>query len=69
MYHGHQISLSALKRRLKAHGLHRRPLITWRATVEEVKNVAQKELDDSGENLGYRRIYASLKNSCKEGRR
>ena len=69
MYHGHQISLSALKRRLKAHGLHRRPLITWRATEKKKKNVAQKELDDSGENLGYRRIYASLKNSFKEGRR
>ena len=39
----------------------RRPLISWRATVEEVTNAVQKELDASGANLGYRRIWASLK--------
>ena len=61
VYHGHQISLSTLKRRFKALVLHRRPLVPWRATVEEVNNAVQKELDVSGANLGYRRIWATLK--------
>ena len=61
VYHGHQISLSTLQRRFKALGLHRRPLVPWRATVEEVNSAVQKELDVSGANLGYRRIWASLK--------
>ena len=61
VYHGHQISLSTLKRRFKALGLHRRPLVPWRATVEEVNNAVQKELDAGGANFGYRRIWASLK--------
>ena len=41
--------------------MHRRPLVPWRATVEEVNDAVQKELDASGANLGYRRIWASLK--------
>ena len=61
VYHGHQISPATLKRRFKALGLHRRPLVPGRATVEEVNNAVQKELDTSGANLGYRRIWASLK--------
>ena len=61
VYHGQQISLSTLKRRFKALGLHRRPLAPWRATIEEVNNAVQKELDASGVNLGYSRIWASLK--------
>ena len=60
VYHGHQISLSALKRRFKALDLHRRPLIPWRATVEEVNNAVRKESDTRGAYLGYRRIWASL---------
>ena len=34
VYHGHQNSLSVLKRRFKALGLHRKPLVPWRATIE-----------------------------------
>ena len=53
--------------------MHRRPLVPWRTTVEEVNNALQRELDASGANLGYRRIWASLKrhkkDSCKEGKR
>ena len=41
--------------------MHRRPLVPWRATIEEVNNAVQKELDASGVNLGYSRIWASLK--------
>ena len=41
--------------------MHSRPLIPWRATVEEVNNAIQEELDASGANLGYRRICVSLK--------
>ena len=42
VYHEHQNSLSILKRRFKAPDLHRRPLVPWRATVEEVNNTVQK---------------------------
>ena len=52
VYHGHQISPATLKRRFKALGLHRRPLVPGRATVEEVNNAVQKKLDTSGANLG-----------------
>ena len=41
--------------------MHKRPLVPWRATVEEVNNAVQKELDAGGANFGYRRIWASLK--------
>ena len=41
--------------------MNRRPLISWRAIVEEVKNAVQKELDASAANLGHRRISVSLK--------
>ena len=61
VYHGQKISLSTLKRRFKALGLHRRPLVPWRATIKEVNNAVQKELDASGSNLGCSRIWASLK--------
>ena len=61
VYYGDQISLSTLKRRFKSLGLHRGPLVPWRATIEEVNNVIQKELDASGTSLGYRRIWVSLK--------
>ena len=60
MYHGHQNSLSTLKRNFKASDLHGRPLISWRATIEEVNNAVQKELDASDVNLGYHRIWSSL---------
>ena len=56
VYHGQQISLSALKRRFKALGLHRRPLVPSRATIEEVDNAVQEELDASDANFRYRRI-------------
>ena len=59
-YNGHQINLATLKGRFKTLDLHRRPLISWRPTDEEVINDAQKELDASGANLGCRRICASL---------
>ena len=36
-------------------------LIPWRATVKEVNNAVQKELHATGADLGYRRIWASLK--------
>ena len=36
------------------------PLISWRATVEEVNDNAQKKLDASGANLGYRTTWTSL---------
>ena len=73
-YHEQQINLSTLKRRFKAvdlHGRGRLLLIPWTATIEEVNNAVQKELDASGLNLGYRRIWARLQTigSCKEGRR
>ena len=60
-YYGHQISLSTLKRRFRALDFHRKPLIPWRETVGEVNNAVQKEFDPSGANLGYCRIWASLK--------
>ena len=65
VHHRHQINLSTLKRRFKALDLHRRPLVSWRATVEEVNNAVQRELDASGENLGNRRIWASVKRQKK----
>ena len=55
--HEHQFSLSTLKRKFKALDLLRRPLIPWRATVEEVNIAVQKELDTSGANLGYRSVW------------
>ena len=61
MYHWHQVSSSTLKRRFKALDLHRVPLIQWRATVDEVNCAVQKELDATGANLRYRRIWTSLK--------
>ena len=59
VYHGHQTTLSTLKRRFKALDLNRRPLIPWRATVKY--SMMQEELDASGANLRYRRILDSLK--------
>ena len=56
--HRHQISLSTLKENLK---LRFEALIAWRATVEEVNNAVQKELDATDADLGYRRIWESLK--------
>ena len=44
VYHGRQISLSTLKRRFKALGLHKRPLLPWRATIEEINNAVQKRI-------------------------
>ena len=41
VYHGQQIRLSTLKRRFEALGLHRRPLVPWSATVEEVHNAVE----------------------------
>ena len=49
------------KGRFKTPDLHRGPLIPWRATVEEVYNAVQKELDASGANLRYRRIWTGSK--------
>ena len=49
VHHGHQVSLSTLKRRFKALDLHRKSLIQCRATVEEVNNNVHKELDASDE--------------------
>ena len=60
VYHGHQISFSTLKK-VKALDLHRRSLIPWRATLEEVNNDVQKELDGSDVNLGYHKIWAGWK--------
>ena len=37
--------------------MHRRPLIPWR-----INNAVKNELDACGANLGYRRIWAGLKN-------
>ena len=65
VYHGHQITLATLKRRFKAPDLHKIPLIPWRATVEQVNNAFQKELDASGADLGYCRTCASLKKKTK----
>ena len=42
VYHRHQISLSTSKRRFKALGLHKRPLVPWRAATEKVHNAAKK---------------------------
>ena len=50
-----------IKRRFEALDLHRRPLISLRATVEEVSNAVQKGLDASASILEYLRIWASLK--------
>ena len=61
MYHEHQFSPSTLKGRFKALHLHREPLLSWRATAEEINNALQKELDASGTNLKYFRIWAGLK--------
>ena len=61
MYNGHQISLSTLKKRFKALGLHRVSLIQWRASADEVNYAVQKELDASGANLRYHRIWVGLK--------
>ena len=61
--HEHRISLSTLKRMFKALDLLKRPLIPWRATVEEVNNAVQRELDASGASLEYRRVWASLKST------
>ena len=72
VYHRHQISLSASKRRFKALDLHRRPLVPLRATVEEVNNASQKELDASGKNFGISYNlgeFEKTKDSCKEVRR
>ena len=41
VYLGQQIRLSTLKRRFEALGLHRRPLVPWSATVEEVHNAVE----------------------------
>ena len=60
VYRGHQISLSTLKRRFKTLDLYRKPLIPWTATVGEVKNSVQKELDASGTDLGYRKTILEL---------
>ena len=42
VHHGHQITLSTLKRRFKALDLHGRPLIPCRATVEESIMLSKK---------------------------
>ena len=60
MYNGHQINLSTLKKRFKALDLHRVSLIQWRASVDEFNYAVQKELDASGANLRYHRIWAGL---------
>ena len=41
------------------------PLSPWRATVKQVNNAFQKELDASGADLGYCRTCASLKKNKK----
>ena len=50
----------------------RRPLVPLRATVEEVNNASQKELDASGKNFGISYNlgeFEKTKDSCKEVRR
>ena len=62
VYHGHQISLSTLNRRFKALDLGRTPLLPRRPTVEKVNNAVEKELEASGENLGYGKFGRTWKN-------
>lgn len=61
IHHGHDISLSTLKRNLKRKNLFRRPLNTRRCSVNELEAAIQNDLEGSGAQLGYRRVWASLK--------
>lgn len=59
-YHGYNISLSTLKRRLREQGLHKRALVGRRQPIEIITTAIQNELYGSGADIGYRRMHAAL---------
>ena len=58
--HGVEISLSTLKRRLKALGLRKRATAGVRSSIDDVRDAVQDKLVGSGSRIGYRRIHKSL---------
>lgn len=62
-YHDHNISLSTLKRHLKKMDLYRRPLAHRRSSANDLEEMVRIELLGSGSQLGYRRIWTTLRNA------
>ena len=54
-------SLSTIKRHLKKLNLIRRPLAANRASLNQLQDAVEEELEGSGSNVGYRRIWTALK--------
>ena len=58
--HDIKISLSTIKRWLRKMGLFRRALIHRRTSIPDIEIAVQSQLQGSGAQLGYRRIWAHL---------
>ena len=57
-YHGINISLSTLKRRLRDLGLRRRGVDV---NIREVERLVRRQMDGSGELCGYRSVWHALR--------
>ena len=57
-YHGNKMSLSTLKRWLRDHGLKRRGN---EVDVDQLRDIIRKEISGSGQALGYRAVWHSLR--------
>lgn len=61
VHHDVNLSLSTIKRRLKKMGLYKRPLPGKRVDAVTLRSLVLNELQGSGSNLGYRRVWSHLK--------
>lgn len=59
--HGIDKSLSIIKRHLKRFNLIQRPLLSKRDGIVDIQNAVREELNGSGANIGYRRVWTALK--------
>ena len=57
------MSLSTLNQYFKNENCFRQPLLGRRATYDEVKEIASKDIRGSGSNLKYRQVWSHLKTS------
>ena len=60
-FHDIKISKRTLLNKLKEYGLSRR---TYNANEEQVRQCIQRELDGSGQLLGYRAMWRRLRSKC-----
>ena len=60
IHHRHIISFSTLKRKLRKHGMIRRPLHSVRCSNMELEEIVNEELCSSNSNVGYKRVHKAL---------